>query len=75
VAQKLAEKQQEEARQRQAEQLSTVTASTNSASETVTRIPEKTTSGVGGTWQKEDDGQADNDLYKPKSGSWGAFPR
>ena len=76
VTQKLAEKQQAEARQRQAEQLSTMaTASSSNSVETETRMPEKTTSGVGGTWQKGDDDEANNDLYKPKSGSWGAFPR
>jgi hypothetical protein len=37
------------------------------------RKSEKTTSGIGGTWQK-DTGNS-TDLYKPKSGSWGAFPR
>ena len=76
VMEKLAEKQQAEARQRQAEQLATMaTASTTSSGETETRMPEKTTSGVGGTWQQGEDDEANNDLYKPKSGSWGAFPR
>lgn len=75
VTLKLAEKQQAEARQRQAEQLATAAASTSSTNEAPTRNPDKTTTGVGGTWQKEDEGDADKDLYKPKSGSWGAFPR
>ncbi|CAJ1964002.1 unnamed protein product [Cylindrotheca closterium] len=34
----------------------------------------RTTSGVGGKWEKED-GEESSELYKPKSGSWGAFPR
>jgi hypothetical protein len=34
---------------------------------------EKTTSGVGGTWI-EGEGNS-TEYYKPKSGSWGAFPR
>eukprot|EP00980_Cylindrotheca_fusiformis_P003658 scaffold818_cov136-Cylindrotheca_fusiformis.AAC.24 len=33
----------------------------------------KTTSGVGGTWVEGD--RNSTDFYKPKSGSWGAFPR
>ncbi|KAG7367907.1 six-hairpin glycosidase-like protein [Nitzschia inconspicua] len=32
-----------------------------------------TTTGVGGTWTEDE--TAKTDLYKPKSGSWGAFPR
>lgn len=32
------------------------------------------TTGVGGNWEKEEDEESE-DLYKPKSGSWGAFPR
>lgn len=37
------------------------------------RTQEKTTSGIGGNWQKETSDSTE--LYKPKSGSWGAFPR
>ena len=33
----------------------------------------QTTSGVGGSWKKNSTAEAD--LYQPKSGSWGAFPR
>jgi hypothetical protein len=33
----------------------------------------KTTTGVGGKWIKDQDNSTD--YYKPKSGSWGAFPR
>eukprot|EP00429_Kryptoperidinium_foliaceum_P004409 CAMPEP_0176019980 /NCGR_PEP_ID=MMETSP0120_2-20121206/9667_1 /TAXON_ID=160619 /ORGANISM="Kryptoperidinium foliaceum, Strain CCMP 1326" /LENGTH=695 /DNA_ID=CAMNT_0017353067 /DNA_START=394 /DNA_END=2478 /DNA_ORIENTATION=+ len=36
--------------------------------------PEKTTTGVGGSWQKPAE-EKEDDLYQPKSGSWGAFPR
>lgn len=34
------------------------------------------TSGVGGSWSKDSNDNNDElDMYKPKSGSWGAFPR
>jgi len=81
VTAKLAEKQQAEARQRLVEQEERAAAAAAAAAASATsqpteaRRPGMTTSGVGGTWQKEDDDEASKDLYKPKSGSWGAFPR
>jgi len=40
-----------------------------------TSSPQKTmTGGVGGTWQKEDNSTR-TDMYRPKSGSWGKYPR
>ena len=33
----------------------------------------KTTTGIGGSWKKNT--TAEEDVYQPKSGSWGAFPR
>lgn len=35
----------------------------------------QTTSGVGGSWDSEGKTKAEVDMYQPKSGSWGAFPR
>ena len=39
--------------------------------------PAMMTSGVGGAWQKESSrsSEAVEDVYQPKTGSWGAFPR
>lgn len=37
--------------------------------------PPMTTSGIGGTWVKRATTTTEKDLYKPKTGSWGAFPR
>jgi hypothetical protein len=34
-----------------------------------------TTTGVGGTWTKDESSIENEDMYKPKTGSWGAFPR
>jgi hypothetical protein len=34
-----------------------------------------TTTGVGGSWKRESPTDATQDLYQPKTGSWGAFPR
>lgn len=38
------------------------------------QFPKQTTSGVGGSWSKNQTA-VQEDMYKPKSGSWGAFPR
>ena len=35
----------------------------------------KTTSGVGGAWSREDASMTKTDSYRPKTGSWGYFPR
>ena len=35
----------------------------------------KTTSGVGGSWSREDASMTKTDSYRPKTGSWGYFPR
>jgi hypothetical protein len=44
---------------------------------TTTKSIKQTSSGVGGAWGKDanETSSASEDLYKPKSGSWGAFPR
>lgn len=36
---------------------------------------QKITTGIGGTWQSETKKDAQEDVYQPKTGSWGAFPR
>jgi tetratricopeptide (TPR) repeat protein len=36
-------------------------------------VDKRTTTGVGGTWTNNE--KITEDMYKPKSGSWGAFPR
>ena len=35
----------------------------------------KTTTGVGGSWNSATTSDATQDIYQPKTGSWGAFPR
>ncbi len=65
VAIQLAEKQRE-----QAEQATSAPISEPS----LLRSAEKATTVVGGSWQV-DESTTPTDLYKPKSGSWGAFPR
>jgi hypothetical protein len=35
-------------------------------------LPNRTTSGVGGTWSKD---EAEVETYRPSRGSWGYFPR
>jgi len=79
VAQKLADKA------RAAEQKRAEEAAANRAAKMEQQAKEeeeqnmksgRTTSGVGGKWEKEKDGEESSpDLYKPKTGSWGAFPR
>lgn len=76
VAAKLAEKQM----QQQQQQQTTTMTTTTQLSEPTTAIGiqkslEKTTTGVGGTWQEDGSGTQQSDMYKPKTGSWGAFPR
>lgn len=83
VAEKLAEKRKLEdealeaaakiAREKREQAAAAAAAVDNVQSEETQASPEKTTSGVGGSWNK--DGNATQDMYKPKSGSWGAFPR
>lgn len=74
VAEKLAENKQGEVRIQfaKAETVSTASSATTSPSKSTS---EQTISGVGGTWEKKEDDTEEKDLYKPKSGSWGAFPR
>lgn len=48
----------------------------NAAATTAGReTQQKTTTGVGGTWIQDEDSKNSTEYYKPKSGSWGAFPR
>lgn len=37
--------------------------------------PAQIASGIGGSWDRESTVDAEQDVYQPKSGSWGAFPR
>lgn len=53
--------------------VNTATTSTGSNEPTPTN---QLTTGVGGSWQRDPTGNdTTQDLYKPKTGSWGAFPR
>jgi hypothetical protein len=47
------------------------TAAAATSTTTVTR----TTTGVGGSWDSAATSDATQDIYQPKTGSWGAFPR
>ncbi|KAL3911437.1 MAG: hypothetical protein SGILL_007283, partial [Bacillariaceae sp.] len=83
VAEKLAEKRKKEdlaleaaaklAREKKAKEEAAASAGTKADEEPLS--DGKTTSGVGGTWTKSKDDTTTEDTYKPKSGSWGAFPR
>ncbi|KAL3937523.1 MAG: hypothetical protein SGBAC_007397, partial [Bacillariaceae sp.] len=76
VAQKLAEKNRA-AEQKRADEAAAARAAKMEQQakeeESQTMKSGRTTSGIGGKWEKED--EESQDLYKPKSGSWGAFPR
>ena len=57
---------------------SNVASNTEAASSTLSTDAsesKQTTTGVGGSWNKPVNATASEELYKPKSGSWGAFPR
>lgn len=77
VSRRLNEKQQQQA---DASNPATLSAASASAPSSVTESSltestlKQTTSGVGGTWTKDDKSNS-TEYYKPKSGSWGAFPR
>lgn len=76
VAQKLAEKNRAAEQKRADEAAATRAAKMKQQAkeeEPQTMKSGRTTSGIGGKWEKED--EESPDLYKPKSGSWGAFPR
>ena len=77
VAQKLSEKREQEAAEKERnmsmklEELKTSLSADREGGSA--EAEKKTTTGVGGTWTE---GEANSsDYYKPKSGSWGAFPR
>jgi hypothetical protein len=74
VSRRLSEKQQ----QVDASNAATSSAASASSSFTDTSSTEpnlkQATSGVGGTWTKDEKSNS-TEYYKPKSGSWGAFPR
>jgi hypothetical protein len=75
VSKRLSEKQQQKV---DASIAATSSAASASIRPTKTSSTESTlkqaTSGVGGTWTKDDKSNS-TEYYKPKSGSWGAFPR
>ena len=88
VAEKLAEKREREekaiqaaskaareARYNQAATSTTTATPTDEAETTSDTDQKKTTTGVGGTWIQTENNVTTEDMYKPKSGSWGAFPR
>ena len=84
VAQRMQEKRDSEFRERQ-EHLKQEAAAPLAAlekerqgqpeQETSEQKSKQTTSGVGGAWDSESKTEAEVDMYQPKSGSWGAFPR
>jgi tetratricopeptide (TPR) repeat protein len=84
VAEKLAQKREREekalqaaakaAREKRQAQAAEAAAAAAAAT-TETNDTKKTTTGVGGTWTKSQTDSVTEDTYKPKSGSWGAFPR
>lgn len=77
VAKRLSERRQAEIQEEQNRKLSAVpsveSADSNNGTDSSSSKSQKTTSGVGGTWTKEE--SKSTEFYKPKSGSWGAFPR
>mmetsp|Transcript_7602 Transcript_7602/g.14432 ORF Transcript_7602/g.14432 Transcript_7602/m.14432 type:complete len:703 (-) Transcript_7602:136-2244(-) len=82
VAQKMMEKRDKERREKEErlrqearEKLEAIEKERQAASEEGEITSEKQlTSGVGGKWSKNETA-VEEDVYKPKSGSWGAFPR
>ena len=54
---------------------STITGSASPSPASDATTTKKTTTGVGGSWTKPDNAAENEDLYKPKTGSWGVFPR
>jgi len=69
VAQKMAEKQ----RQQQDEQQEQAVIRLTAQQQTAAAGQSLTTSGIGGSWAENK--TAVDEMYQPKSGSWGAFPR
>jgi hypothetical protein len=49
--------------------------SVSSSAATSTSTKQMTTSGIGGSWDTSQTDEATQDIYQPKTGSWGAFPR
>ena len=43
--------------------------------QSITSTIAKTTTGIGGSWDSTATSEATQDIYQPKTGSWGAFPR
>ena len=56
----------ESTQQQEASSATTITGTTSIA---------KTTTGIGGSWDSSTTSEATEDIYQPKTGSWGAFPR
>ena len=71
VAQKMMEKRAREQPQKQQKAAPT---STTTTTKTTTTTNTQLTSGVGGSWNPTNETQT-VDMYQPKTGSWGAFPR
>lgn len=75
VSRRLSEKQQQQVDASNAATSSAASTSSSFTDESSTESTVKqATSGVGGTWTKDDTSNS-TEYYKPKSGSWGAFPR
>ena len=75
VNRRLSEKQQQQVDASDAATSSAASASNRFAETSSTESTLKqATSGVGGRWTKDDESNS-TEYYKPKSGSWGAFPR
>jgi hypothetical protein len=73
VVMKLSEEREQETPVEEAEHVATEPSGEQKAENGTDGKQDKTTTGVGGAWNP-DDGNT-TEFYKPKSGSWGAFPR
>ena len=78
----MAEMEKQEDAQEESANTKTATGTSSSSSPTTTTqspvatlTTSKTTSGVGGSWAPPSDATKTEDSYKPKVGTWGAFPR
>jgi hypothetical protein len=80
VARRMQEKRDREQRERDARlqemarQRLLVQQQQESEAVTTKSTSKQVTTGIGGSWEKSDETE-EEDVYQPKSGSWGAFPR
>jgi len=73
VAMKMNEKRERERREKEARLMDKARDSIRAKQGEAATSRGKTTSGVGGSWNKNETKSVE--MYKPKTGSWGAFPR